>query len=572
MRLRDGLSRTIHTFNATGAQFYAMTKSDFNLLLRFAKPHGAALTLGATVILIESGFMLLLPYFGGVLAEQLLRDRSGAVRNTLIALFAVITMQALLRFATAYLLGKCAHRLLADMRIALYRHLQSLPMAYFHAKHRGDILSVLLSDVHSIGTYVTSTLVGLLGLMVTLVGSVVFMWKIDSTLAAVGVLAIPAFYLAIKILGRKVRPLAASLSEANWKLFTIAEENLGLIAIIKAFSRESHEARRYDALNETMRSLEDKQLLHAGGLSPAMQWIAGTAMIALLWFASDKVSEQTMGAGALITFLLYASLLTRPVSAIADLYGKTQSVRASLARVKDTFDVPPEAVSTYSIDETCMEKATLDAPTIEFRDVSFAYPGRPPALRNFNLIVASGETIALVGNNGAGKTTLVHLLLRYMNTTEGQILIDGVDIQQLELRTLRKMIGFVPQHVQLLNGSIHDNIAYGAPDASREDVERAARSAQAHEFVTQLPEGYKTVVGDDGVRLSGGQRQRIALARALLMRPAILILDEATSMVDSNGEHALRTIFAELFASKTVIQISHHQSELVADARIVAMY
>jgi ATP-binding cassette, subfamily B, bacterial len=566
---RKRFSRTIHNFNATGAPLESMTRLQLNLLLRFATPHRNALLLGGGILFLESGFMLALPYLGGVLTEQLLRDRSNAVENTLFALFAVITVQAVLRFATVFTLGRCSNRLLANMRLALYRHLQCLPMAYFHAKQKGDILSILLSDIYNIGVYLTSTLVGVLGLLLTLVGSIIFMWQIDSTLAIIGACTIPAFYLVIKLFGRKIRFVSTSISEASWRLFAVAEENLGLTSIIKAFSREQYEINRYQSVNETMRSLEDKQLLYAGGLNPIVQWVAGAAVIALLWVASEKVAAQTMSASALVTFLLYASLLTRPVSAFADLYGKTQSVRSSIVRVQDVFDQKTEPFILQTSNEERKPGSQRSAPTIEFRNVAFAYPDREPSLSQFNLAITAGETVSLSGKNGAGKTTLVHLLLRYMDPAQGDILIDGVDIKQIELTRLRRMIGFVPQHIQILNGTIHDNIAYGNPTASPSEVEAASQLAQAHEFVVELPEGYQTIVGDQGVRLSGGQRQRVALARALMVDPPILVFDEAMSMFDREGEARFFAMFQELRKTRTIIMIAHSDEAESATDRIV---
>ncbi|MGL5005417.1 MAG: ABC transporter ATP-binding protein, partial [Casimicrobium sp.] len=545
-------------------------------LARLARPYRSHLAFGAAILALESLFALALPYFGGLLAERLLVNRDHAIAFILIALLAVLTAQALLRFANTFVLGRAAHAMLADLRVQLYSHLQRLPLSYFNEGKRGDILSLLITDVGNIGNYLTSTLVGIVSLVLTLLGSMFFMWRIDPTLAMLALAAIPLFYLAIKVLARKVRPLSAELNEAYWQAFSRAEENLGLIAIIKAFSREPYEAKRYEALNAAVKSLENRLLWHSGGLAPAVQWLAGVAVVVVLWFAADKLAAQTLSAGALVSFLLYASLITRPISALADLYGRTQSVRASLARVKTAFDTPTEiglsenAPSNTQTTANTIQKNTnelfsrspnLIGPSIVFESISFSYLNRPELLSNWSLTIDAGETIALIGENGAGKSTLIQLLMRYLNPSEGKILIDGVDIATMALPALRKLIGYVPQHVQLANASIRDNIAFGAPDANIDDIVAAAKLAQAHEFVERLPQGYDTIVGDQGVRLSGGQRQRVALARALLVNAPILVLDEATSMFDVAASERLLASQTWLHG-RTVIWITHEKGAI----------
>jgi ATP-binding cassette, subfamily B, bacterial len=533
-------------------------RSELSLLARYARPHRTALSLGSLGIVAEASFALALPYLGGLVAAAIFQSSQRSIRELLVIAFLVMTAQAALRFMSGYMLGRCSNRLLADMRQSLYAHLQQLPLRYLQSRRKGDLLSVLASDVHQIGGYLTASLTQLLGLALTALGSLYLMWRIDPRLTFLSLVSIPAFYLIIKIIGRKVRFNGGKLNEAHWKIFSLAEENMALAHILKSFTRERFERERYAALNETVRTLEDRQLLHAGGLSPAMQWIAGVAVIALLWFAEDRIGVNRVDPAGMVSFLLYAALLTRPVSAFADLYGQTQITRAALERVHAVLAEPVEPIEAIAMHQSePAAPARTRAPALEFRDLSFAYPERSAVFERFDLKIASGEAIMLAGKNGVGKSTLVHLLLRFIDPDGGEITIDGKRLDDFDLGALRRMVGYVPQHVQLLNASIRDNIAYGKPNASLAEIEAVARFAQAHEFVSTLPSGYDTLIGEQGIQLSGGQRQRVALARALLVDPAILILDEATSMFDRDGEARFFAMFNDIRKTRTVIMIAH---------------
>ncbi|MES2937368.1 MAG: ABC transporter ATP-binding protein [Pseudomonadota bacterium] len=535
----------------------------FRLLLTYAAPHARLLALCALLMLADTAAALAVPWLGGQLAQHALAGMAVGAGPLLGGLLGLLALQAVLRYATQRLAGRGFAQVLADLRMRLYAHLQALPLSFFHQRRHGELLALLSHQVAQLAGFLTGTLLGLVPQLLAVAGAIVLMLRIDWLLGCMVTLLVPLFYLALKIVGRRLRATTLALQQAEADAITIADENLSMLPAIKAFTREDHESRRYGAQNEVLRRLSTRHAQAYAALEPAVQFAAGAAAVLLLWLMGRRLSQATMTTAELVSFLLYAALLTRPVAALAGAYGQVMMTSATLQRLQAVFTEPPEPYAAV------LRTLPPVRGAIEFRDVRFAYPGRPAALDGLSLRIAAGETVAITGENGAGKSTLAHLLMRLHVPQAGGIAVDGTDIAEVSLHSLRGQIGIVAQHVLLFNGTVRDNIGYGRLDADDAAIARAARMAQAHAFIEALPDGYDTLIGDEGVRLSGGQRQRIALARALLKDPPILILDEATAMFDPEGERAFVESCRRTLGERTVLLITHRPASLALADRVI---
>ena len=393
----------------------------------------------------------------------------------------------------------------------------------------------------------------------TLVGAVILLFWLDWRLTLIILMGVPFITLTMVWLGRKIRRESKAVQDALAKSASVVEETVSGVRIVKSFTREQYEIGRFSrAVDETYEAAMRRAKIGAV-LGPLIGFMAFASITITLWFGSYEVIQGRLTAGDLVAYLIYTMMVAAPIATLASLYARFQGAIGATERLFDLLDEKPDIVSAP------------DAPALPplsgevlFEQVSFTYTAEVPILRDLSFRAQPGQVVALVGPSGAGKSTLISLIPRFWDVDTGTVIIDGHDIRQVDLRSLREQIGIVPQETILFSDTVYANILYGKLDATREEVEGAARAANAHDFIlNDLPQGYETAVGERGVKLSGGQRQRVAIARAILKDPRILILDEATSSLDSESESLVQEALDHLMRGRTSFVIAHRLSTIV---------
>lgn len=541
-------------------------------LLGYLRPYRGWMVVALVAMVIGAGLGLVMPLVIGQIVNLITGDQALPIAQIALLLGLVAIGQAVAGLIQTYSLTFVGERVVTDLRLAAYQQLQRLDLAFFEQRRTGEITSRITNDVTLIQTTVTTNLATLLQGMIQLVGAVVLMIVVSWQLSGLALVLVPTLVAIAVVFGRWLRRISTTVQDRLADATSVLEETVAGVRVVRSFGREPYEIERFRTAIEATFAAAMKRARVRALFQPAMSLAVWAVLIGMLVIGGYLVSAGLLTPGDLVAFLFYAGMVAGSMGSFAGLFGQVQEALGAVTRVFELLDQQP---------------AVADAPDaiplppvqgrVEFHEVSFSYQwaengqAAPVVLRNFSLAIEPGEMVALVGPSGAGKSTIVSLIPRFYDVQAGSVLIDGYDVRRVQMRSLREQIGIVPQETLLFSGSIRDNIRYGRLDASDADVEAAARMANAHEFICQLPEGYDTPVGERGVRLSGGQRQRIAIARAILKDPRILILDEATSSLDSESERLVQEALERLMAGRTSIVIAHRLSTVQRADRIVVV-
>jgi ABC-type multidrug transport system fused ATPase/permease subunit len=488
----------------------------------------------------------------------------------LVALFvglfigSAFAFNALAAFET-YLQQLVGQRVIFDLRNALYGHLQSQSMSFYDANQTGQLMSRVTNDVSQVQFFLTQGISRLINTVVTVAVYLSVLFLLDPQLTAVTLVVAPGILLLQDRL-KEVMPLMRRVQRRMADLNVVIQEYVAGVKMIQAFGREEHEARRFDEVNHDIRTTRMRQQQVMALVMPGQEFFSNVSLVLVLAVGAWRVMNGSMTLGTLVAFQTYVLTMWMPVRWIGMINQMAQQAMAAGERVFEILDTPLEVAE---------KPDARPLPAIEgeirFEGVSFAYGHERPLLSGIDLQVPPGQTLAIVGPSGSGKTTIVNLVPRFYDVTTGRVLIDGVDVRDTTLSSLRSQIGMVLQETFLFNMTIRENIRYGRSSASDAEVEAAARAAHAHDFIVGLPEGYDTLCGERGVRLSGGQRQRIAIARAILVDPRILILDEATSSVDTRTDFLIQQALDRLMRGRTTIVIAHRISTIQRADQIVVL-
>ena len=536
-------------------------------LATFIAPYWAHLASGLISMILLTGTQLFIPRYAGVTVDEIIRTGSMAVVNraALVAL-AVLGLRSLLLYGQLYFGLFLGHRVIADIRRLVFQRVQRWSLDRFAGWTSSDLITRSLQDTQVVQSALLVGLLDFIGTALTVAGITVMLFVLEWRLAVFTLVVIPLLLTAARLFGHEIQHVSQRAQERIANLASLLRQSFGGARVIRAFVQEEREIGRFLRENERTfhENLRISQLIAVQ--VPVVSFFTALGLVAVIWRGAGMVTAREITPGTLVSFLAFAGMAIEPATTLSRLYAGMRQGLGALDRVLEVLRVP-EGVSDLP--------RAVDAPPIRgvvrFKNVSFSYDGQTPVLRSISLGVEAGERVAVVGSSGAGKSTLVNLIPRFYDPADGVVEIDGRDVRNLKLRSLRRQIGLVPQETVLFIGTIRDNIAYARPEATQTEVVAAAKIANAHEFIVSLPKGYETVLGEDGVQLSGGQRQRLAIARAVLTNPRVIILDEATSALDAESERLIREAFDRLMEGRTTFIIAHRLSTVRRADRIVVL-
>ena len=538
-------------------------------LAPLVRPYTSRLVIAFLFLVVAAAAGLVFPAVLRYLLDAAfeLKDR-GALNRIALGLLGVFAVQGVANFVQVFLLSSSTERIVATLREQTFAHLIRLSPAFFTERRTGELTSRLSSDLALLQSLLSTWISELSRQTLFLIGGIAMMFVTNPRLTLTTLAVVPVVVVAAFTFGRALRKASTSVQDRIGEAMGMADESFGSIRTVQSFTREGIETQRFSALLHDLVGVAVSRARIRALFFGVVGFVAFGSVAAVLWQGGAQVVEGKLTAGTLVAFLFYALFVAAAVGTLASLFGNFQEAIGAASRVFELLDAEPtvrEPEHPRRFTEPVRGAVTLEA-------VAFRYqPDLPDVVQDISLDIAPGEVVALVGRSGAGKTTIASLLPRFWDVTAGRITLDGIDIRELSLDALRGAIGIVPQEPVLFSGSIRENIAYARPDASDADVLRAAQAAHAWEFIERLPEQWSTRVGERGVKLSGGQRQRIAIARVFLKDPAVVILDEATSSLDTESERYVEQALEQLLQGRTTLLIAHRLSTVRRADRVVVL-
>jgi ABC-type multidrug transport system fused ATPase/permease subunit len=539
-------------------------------LIRLLHPYRGRVALTFIAMLIATAAALVPPYLAGRAIDDGIRARDVGTLELIVGLFvAAAVLNWIATYAQTYLVNWVGQRALQDLRLQIFRHLERMSIGFYTRRKTGVLISRITNDVQALDQLVTDGMVTLFSSTLTLIGITAILLFLDPSLALVTFAVFPV--LAVASIAFRIASAGAYRLTRETVAYVTAylQETLSGVRVVRTFGQEGRHERRFAELNDDNRVANMRTVYLNAAYFPSVELVSAVATGAILLYGGNQVVEGALTIGVLASFVFYLQSFFDPIQQLSQLYTTYQAGMAALDKIFELLDEEPEMED--GPDAIVLPPVRGE---IRFEGVAFEYnpgDGTTRALDGVDLTVAPGQTVALVGATGAGKSTLAKLVARFHDPTEGRVLVDGHDLRDVTERSLRSQLGIVPQEGFLFSGTIAENIAFGRPDATREEVEEAARAVRAHEFVERLADGYDTEVGERGGHLSAGQRQLVAFARAAVADPRILILDEATSNVDVRTEARIEQGLRRLLAGRTAIVIAHRLSTIRGAARIVVL-
>ncbi|MDA7794129.1 ABC transporter transmembrane domain-containing protein [Flavobacteriales bacterium] len=526
-------------------------------LFVYLKPYKLEFSLGILFLLLSTAASLIFPALMGQLVDSASEKMIRNINEIALWLLALFALQAIFSYFRIVLFVNVTEKFLAVLRQETYAHLIKLPMNFFSKRRVGELNSRIASDISMLQETFTTDLAEFFRQVVIIIGGIVFLSLTSVKLTLFMLAIIPAMMLAAVFFGRYIKRFSKQVQESIAESNTIIEETLQGIQNVKAFTNEFFEIGRYTKKTNEVMKIAKKGGKYRGAFASFIIFCLFGSIVAVIWYGVLMINAGELSIGQLFTFILYSVFIGASVGGMADIYAKIQKAIGATEHLLDILNEPAENITDNTTNNSVSGH-------IQFKDLSFAYPSRPEikVLKSLNFEIKEGQNIALVGPSGAGKTTLASILFGFYKINEGQVLIDQKNIEDYDLHFLRKQIAIVPQDILLFGGTIKENIAYGKLEATEQEIEEAARKANAINFINEFPEKMETLVGERGIQLSGGQRQRIAIARALLKNPRILILDEATSALDSESEKLVQEAMEVLMKGRTSLVIAHRLSTI----------